>query len=203
MVDVWLKPSGLQSAEPGLLRSVVPRPSHLWKPIDPRHRRLWIHRPACRRGFEAALRFYRDSVTDASARHCAWAAAHYRSVTARFHDAFWTDSAAGAGPGASDARAGDAGPAPALDDDLPLELSAECRWEELPCLGDRYVEVKRALRHPRLDGRSRTSAVTNWPRSCEIFAPPCEADWNTGRPGLIDQLCQVCAGSSHAGGQGR
>jgi flavin-dependent dehydrogenase len=101
---------------------------------------------------EAALRFYRDSVTDASGRHAAWAAGHYRSVGARSRDVFWTARAAGADRDTSEATFTETEAARAFDDDDPLELSAECRWEETPCLGARYVEVKPALRHPRLDG---------------------------------------------------
>jgi flavin-dependent dehydrogenase len=101
---------------------------------------------------DAALRFYRDSVTEASARHAAWAVGHYGAAGTRFRDAFWTDRARGADPDAGVAPLSENPPARPLDDDDPLELSAECRWDETPCLGSQYVEVKQALRHPRLDG---------------------------------------------------
>jgi hypothetical protein len=100
---------------------------------------------------EAALRFYLDSVTEASTRHAAWAAGHYRAAGTRFRDAFWADRARGADrdPGVP---LSEIPPARAHNDDHPLALSAECRWEETPCLGSQYVEMKHALRHPRLDG---------------------------------------------------
>lgn len=101
---------------------------------------------------DAALRFYRDSVNEAAMRHRAWAADHYHSAATRFRDAFWTDRAGRETRESSVARPRENAPAHALDDDTPLELSPDCLWEELPCLGLRYVELKHALRHPRLDG---------------------------------------------------
>jgi flavin-dependent dehydrogenase len=98
---------------------------------------------------EAALRFYRDSVHEASMRHRAWAADHYQSAAARFRDGFWIDRA---GSESSVTPSSENVLAHALDDDTPLKLSPDCLWEEVPCLGLRYVELKRALRHPRLDG---------------------------------------------------
>lgn len=108
-----------------------------------------VRRPeAC----EAALRFYRHSVNETSGRHSVWAAGHYRSAGARFRDRFWTDRGGGADRGAGVAAPSGRVPVRFIDDDAPLRLSADCRWEERPCLGDRYVEVKHALHHPRLDG---------------------------------------------------
>ena len=97
---------------------------------------------------DAARRFYRDSLCDAAARHRAWAASHYATAAAGRRDPFWTARAGGA-------EAPDAGPAvsptPTIADNVPLQLSPDCRWEALPCLGAQYVEMRSALRHPRLE----------------------------------------------------
>jgi flavin-dependent dehydrogenase len=100
---------------------------------------------------DAALRFYRDSLGDAAARHRAWAAGHYATAAARRRDRFWTVRAGAAGAKARDAVPTETA-SPTIADDVPVRLSPDARWEELPCLGDQYVETKTALRHPRLDG---------------------------------------------------
>lgn len=95
---------------------------------------------------QAAQAFYRNSLADASTRHGAWAASHYATAAARHHDAFWTARAAAAGASDADARG-----AP-IPDDQPLRLSPHSRFEEVPCLGASYVEMRSALRHPGLEG---------------------------------------------------
>lgn len=95
---------------------------------------------------EAARQFYRNSLSDASTRHAAWAASHYATVAARHRDPFWSARAAAVG-----AEVGGAGAA-LVTDDMPLQLSPHSRFEEVPCLGASYVEMRSALRHPGLDG---------------------------------------------------
>jgi flavin-dependent dehydrogenase len=101
---------------------------------------------------EAALRFYRDSLCDAAARHRAWAAGHYATAAASRRDRFWTERAGVAGPEAPAAAPMAMPPDLTLADDVPVRLSPDARWEELPCLGAQFVELGTALRHPRLDG---------------------------------------------------
>lgn len=97
---------------------------------------------------DAARRFYRDSVRDAAERHRVWASTHYAAAAASRRDAFWTDRAIAPASGAPD-------PVPAMStlaDDVPLQLSADARWEESPCLGAQFVEMRTVIRHPRLNG---------------------------------------------------
>jgi flavin-dependent dehydrogenase len=96
---------------------------------------------------EAARRFYRDSVTEAAARHRSWAAGHYATVARHCSDPFWTERAADADPTVLAPV-----PAPMIADDVPVRVSPETEWNEVPCLGEQYVEMRFALRHPRLDG---------------------------------------------------
>ncbi|HEV7990850.1 MAG TPA: NAD(P)/FAD-dependent oxidoreductase [Gemmatimonadaceae bacterium] len=107
-----------------------------------------LRRPAAR---EAALQFYRDSVHDAAARHRVWASSHYATAAARFDDPFWNVRAAVGASLESDAVARPA-PAVAVEDDIPVRLSPDATWHDLPCLGDRFVELRPVLRHPQLDG---------------------------------------------------
>jgi flavin-dependent dehydrogenase len=101
---------------------------------------------------DGALRFYRDSLHNAAERHQAWARAHYASAAASRPDAFWTDRAGATAPAALDSAPGMVSSSITIGDDVPLQLSPVSRWEELPCLGPQYVEMRTALRHPRLDG---------------------------------------------------
>ncbi|HEY4187665.1 MAG TPA: tryptophan 7-halogenase [Polyangia bacterium] len=96
---------------------------------------------------EAALRFYRDSLSDAATRHRAWAAEHYATAAAWRPDPFWTSRASAAVATASVPASGTP-----VADDIPVELSPDARWEELPCLGAAYVELRSALRHPGVEG---------------------------------------------------
>lgn len=102
-----------------------------------------LRRPA---GGDAALRYYRDSLADAAARHRAWAAGHYATAAAHRRGPFWTARAAASVPEL------EATPVPPVADDVPVLLSPAARWEEVPCLGAHFVEMKAALRHPRLEG---------------------------------------------------
>ncbi len=107
---------------------------------------------------EAAERFYRDSLRDASARHARWAAGHYATAAARMRDRFWRDRSALQVPtpalanGAGAAAPEIAADAATLGVDVPLRLSDEIRWDTVPTLGDRFVELRPALHHPGLEG---------------------------------------------------
>ncbi|MCX5768369.1 MAG: NAD(P)/FAD-dependent oxidoreductase [Gemmatimonadetes bacterium] len=99
---------------------------------------------------DAALTFYRESLQESAVRHRLWAGSHYATAAARFSDAFWHDRASNA-----DVMAAAPSMMPAvapIADDVPLQLSPMTVWDDVPCLGEQYVERKRALRHPLLDG---------------------------------------------------
>lgn len=95
----------------------------------------------------AARRYYEDNLADTAARHRRWAREHY--AAAGRLDAFWTARAA---PKVEAGTAPAVPSRPPLPDDVPLRLSADCQWQQLPCLGAEYVESKAALRHPGVDG---------------------------------------------------
>ena len=100
---------------------------------------------------EAALRFYRDRLREASERHRLWAVGHYGRVAARRAGEFWRDRA-GAPPSLAPAMFSHgpaAGPAP---NEAPLVLSPKVGFDELPCLEGSFVRVKAAVRHPALEG---------------------------------------------------
>jgi flavin-dependent dehydrogenase len=110
-----------------------------------------LRRPDAR---EAALQFYRTSLNDAAERHRSWASSHYATAAPGRTDRFWTERAAGAAQAQATMPMAVTPISSATDipNDVPLRLSPDCRWEELPCLGSRYVELKTALRHPELEG---------------------------------------------------
>ena len=102
---------------------------------------------------DAALRFYRDRLREASERHRQWAASHYATVSAQRPGEFWSDRAA-AIP-ASAARLPFRAP-----DDAPLVLSRKVSLVELPCLDGEFVRVKAAVQHPALE--SPVAYLGNW-----------------------------------------
>jgi flavin-dependent dehydrogenase len=119
-----------------------------------------LRRPAAG---DAAIRFYRDSLADASRRHARWAAEHYHPVAVRLGGEFWEARAAAptTAPAAAPARL----PAvSALDaraiTGLRLELSARADFVDLPCIEGDFVTVKSALRHPNLE--SPVAYLGNW-----------------------------------------
>jgi flavin-dependent dehydrogenase len=101
---------------------------------------------------DAARRFYRANLTDASERHCRWAAGHYGSVAARVGGEFWKDRA----------TYKESSPLSLPQSRTPLdarllsaarvELSRQLEFVELPCLDGDFVTVKPTLRHPNLEG---------------------------------------------------
>jgi hypothetical protein len=99
---------------------------------------------------EPALAYYRQSLADASARHQSWASSHYGLVAAIRDDAFWASRAAEASP-----RPEPAPPRPVDERAIMathLALSRDLEIVATPCLGEEFVEVRPALRHPSLDG---------------------------------------------------
>jgi hypothetical protein len=105
-----------------------------------------LRRPEAR---DAAERFYRDSIRESSGRHQAWARSHYATAAATRSDPFWTERARGA---AVDGAARDDRVPAGFRDDAPLGISAQSVFEDVPCLGDQFVEIRTALRHPAVEG---------------------------------------------------
>lgn len=99
---------------------------------------------------QLATRFYTDHLESASARHQAWTAGHYAAAAPRFDSAFWR--VRGAGTTEPNASMLVGGTGPAAPDDATLTLSPLARWVEVPCLGERFVELRRALEHPGIEG---------------------------------------------------
>lgn len=93
---------------------------------------------------DAAQRFYRDRLREASERHREWAAEHYASVAAQRAGNFWSDRAASRLP----FRERVVHHAP---DDAPLILSKEVSFVEAPCLDGEFVCVRAAVQHPALE----------------------------------------------------
>ncbi len=102
---------------------------------------------------DAAVRFYRESLAQASDRHRTWAAGHYATVAARERSAFWTDRSIPVGS-----------PQPYVPPAPPEEMSAQlasgaavqvspdAELIEVPRLGSDFVALGPALCHPALDG---------------------------------------------------
>jgi flavin-dependent dehydrogenase len=95
---------------------------------------------------DAAIRFYRAQIEDASEHHRRWAAGHYGEVAAGCDHPFWRERAGEPAteplpPAAIDAR----GLAT-----MPVELSRELEFIATPCLQGNFVSVASALHHPRL-----------------------------------------------------
>jgi flavin-dependent dehydrogenase len=108
---------------------------------------------------EAALRFYRDRLSEASERHRKWAANHYATVAARRPAKFWRDR--GAAPPASASTYPSSEP---IDhrppSEAPLVLSGKVVFTNLPCLDGAFVRVKAAVQHPAMEGP--VAYLGNW-----------------------------------------
>lgn len=102
-----------------------------------------LRRPALR---EIALRFYQDSLEEASERHRRWAAEHYATVASSNRGTFWQDRAE-----SSPTPAADRSEAELFSEGI-VELSPDVRIVDQPCLEGQFVTVKPALRHPNVDG---------------------------------------------------
>jgi hypothetical protein len=108
---------------------------------------------------EAALRFYRDRLREASERHRQWAAGHYATVAAQRTGKFWSDRATDFSSSVA--------PLPPREpadfhapDDAPLVLSPKVEFIDLPCLDGAFVRVKAAVQHPALE--SPVAYLRNW-----------------------------------------
>ncbi|GAC1555993.1 MAG: hypothetical protein NVS2B5_17150 [Beijerinckiaceae bacterium] len=99
---------------------------------------------------DAALRFYKTTLLEASERHRRWAANHYRSVAMQNGGTFWKDRATSA----------ESSPPsyPSIDLSTPsfaatrVKLSPHLQFTELPCIESDFITVKPAVRHPNLEG---------------------------------------------------
>ena len=103
-----------------------------------------------RESSDAALRFYRQNLADASERHGRWAAAHYASVATRGGGAFWNHRASHIEPQPA-SLASDPIDAYALSM-ARIELSDQLEFVDLPSIEGDFVTVKPAVRHPGLEG---------------------------------------------------
>jgi flavin-dependent dehydrogenase len=93
-----------------------------------------------------ARQFYRENLSEASTRHRAWARGHYAQVAASRKARFWRERAKAttlpelAPPGAE----------AMVPPDGTLRLSPGVEIVELPCVVDRFIEARPAVRHPSL-----------------------------------------------------
>ena len=102
-----------------------------------------LHRPQSR---GLAMRFYRECLSDSSSLHRSWATAHYEKVARLRPARFWQERAAAAPPP-------DVSPAAAgahVTADAPLRLSPGVEIVDLPCVVDRFIEARSAVRSPAL-----------------------------------------------------
>lgn len=100
---------------------------------------------------DAALRFYRDRLREASEQHRQWAAAQYAAVAAQRAGIFWSDRAA-ALPALTSPLPARAATDLSTPNPSPLVLSRNVALVELPCLEGAFVQVKAAVQHPALAG---------------------------------------------------
>jgi flavin-dependent dehydrogenase len=108
---------------------------------------------------EAALRFYRDRLREASEHHRQWAAAQYGAVAAHRAGTFWCDRAA-AVPAHAPPLAARAATHQGTPNEAPLVLSQQLALVDLPCLEGAFVQVKAAVQHPALAGP--VAYLGNW-----------------------------------------
>lgn len=101
---------------------------------------------------DAAIRFYGDSLVQASDRHRAWATGHYATVSAREPASFWSARSAPQAP-----LAPAVAPVPPeeistqITSHARVQLSADAELVEVPRLGADFVGLGPALRHPALE----------------------------------------------------
>ena len=93
-----------------------------------------------------ARQFYRESLSEASLRHRIWARGHYAQVAASRTARFWRDRADAASP----PLPAPPGAGTTLPPDAPLQLSSAVDIVELPCVVDRFIEERPAVRAPSL-----------------------------------------------------
>jgi hypothetical protein len=94
-----------------------------------------------------ARQFYRDSLSEASTRHRTWARGHYAQVAVSRPARFWQER----GEVGSAADAAPPGVEALVSPDTPLRLSPGVEIVELPCVVDRFIESRSAVRSPALN----------------------------------------------------
>jgi flavin-dependent dehydrogenase len=102
-----------------------------------------IHRPRSR---DLAQRCYRENLTEASDRHRSWTRGYYAQVASTQATRFWSER----GDPADLTAGGWPELAPPAPPDTPLGLSSSVEIVELPCVMDRFIEARPAVRHPSL-----------------------------------------------------
>jgi hypothetical protein len=102
-----------------------------------------LQRPSAQ---DLARRFYRDSMAEASQRHRTWACGHYAKVAATRPGRFWQERAGAVAAAHDPVAEVDA----AVPPDVTLRLAPGVEWVELPCVVDRFIETRLAVRHPTL-----------------------------------------------------
>jgi flavin-dependent dehydrogenase len=127
-----LSSSGVQKAIQGALSAAIVANTLLRRPD----------------GADTALGFYRMSLTDASDRHCRWAAAYYARVAGQGGGPFWQDRSAG--PKEVEPPPGKPVDTAAFSA-LRVGLSRDLELIDTACIEGEFVTMKRALRHPGLE----------------------------------------------------
>jgi flavin-dependent dehydrogenase len=103
---------------------------------------------------DLARAFYASRLAESAARHARWTRTYYRQAWPGPGHAFWRDRAAGPdddGEGAEVSTNTHAVAALALVTDR-LRLSPDARFVATPCVVDDRIQLREAVRHPRLDG---------------------------------------------------
>jgi len=166
-----------------------------------------LHKPE---NTDTAVRFYRESLAQASARHRSWAAGHYATVAARERSPFWTERALSAGtPEPHVPSATREGLSAQIASLAAVRLSPDAVFIEVPRLGADFVALGPALRHPALaepvaylggwelapllrevrPGMTTLQVVQSWAPGVPIESGLAIAGWMLGRGILVPQ-CQ-------------
>ena len=93
-----------------------------------------------------AQTFYREHLAEASGRHRLWARGHYAQVAGTAATRFWRQRAGAPAPSAVTQPQA----APPIAPGTPLDLAPGLEIVDLPCVVDRYIEARPAVRHPCL-----------------------------------------------------
>lgn len=123
----------------------------------------------------AAMQFFRSAIADAVLRHRAWAASHYATVASRQPAAFWLARANGAAAATLPPRSAGHSASPVTREDEDgarrarlltslaggVRLSPLLEFVDQPCLGEEFVTIRPAVRHPQLD--SPVAYLGPWP----------------------------------------
>lgn len=100
---------------------------------------------------DAAVQFYRESLSQASNRHRTWAAGHYATVAARERSGFWeARSLPLAAPEPNGSLVGPEDVSVQIASGAPVQVSPDAVLVDVPRLGADFVALGPALRHPAL-----------------------------------------------------